>query len=202
MNVTMKQNRLLIASIVFFLLVSTASFWEGKLGLLSLLLPLVLLLCFGGLVIWFSLKVSVLVKEKFKNFQQNLTTGISGLLLTLAVLFSLGIISLEFLEVKSLLIAQAKGAVGCTTTFQLKANGRFKEKSICFGVSEIRGNYRIAGDSIFFENVAIGRGEDDYFDFAILESKGSPSSATIRFENPADSFTRILWISQNDLVNR
>ena len=53
-------------------------------------------------------------------------------------------------------------------TFKLKANNKFKERSVSFGVSEaLRKNYEIKNDTIFFSEI-VPRGEE-YYKFGVLK---------------------------------
>ncbi len=79
-----------------------------------------------------------------------------------------GFINFEKFEGSDILIAQREGAANCTTTFKLKENNKFTEQSVCFGTTEIKGDYKIQNDTIFFENVELGRGEDEFYKFAVI----------------------------------
>ena len=77
-----------------------------------------------------------------------------------------GIINFDRIRGKDLLIAQAEGAANCMTTFKLKNNNKFVERTICFGVTEISGTYYLKGDTIIFNSVKLNRYENEYYKFA------------------------------------
>ena len=113
-----------------------------------------------------------------------------------------GILDFEGLEARDLLVAGREGAANCHTTLQLKANNKFIEKSVCFGMTEIRGQYSIKGDSIFFSNVKLGRGENEYYQFAVI-SKSDLQNQKIfgelkRFKNYSDTLPHDLYITKNE----
>ncbi|MDN5215787.1 hypothetical protein QQ020_27160 [Fulvivirgaceae bacterium BMA12] len=110
-----------------------------------------------------------------------------------------GIISFDQFEGEDLFIAQREGAANCMTTFKLKPNNKFKERSVCFGVSETRGSYKILNDTIFFSESA-PRGDEEYYKFAILQkSKFRDEIALFRYRNRSDTIGHELWIMKNDL---
>ena len=128
-----------------------------------------------------------------------------GLTLGLIFFWPNGIINFEKLEGSDLLIAGREGAANCTTTFKLKANNKFTEKSICFGMSEVRGDYSLKGDSIFFSNVKLGRVEKTYYQFAVIKQSDFQNEKIIgelkRFMNYSDTLPHDLWITKNELKN-
>ena len=90
------------------------------------------------------------------------------------------------------------------TTFKLKKDNKFVERSVCFGVTETKGNYQLKGDTIFFSNVSLGRGDKDYYEFAIIKKSDSQNKKTlgdlIRYKNHSDTTGHELWIIKNDLT--
>jgi hypothetical protein len=89
------------------------------------------------------------------------------------------------------------------TTLKLKKNKRFVEQTICFGTSETFGNYQLKGDTIFFENVKPGRGQPDYYKFAVIRQPSFKSEKIIgdfvRYRSETDSIGYPLWITKNEL---
>ncbi len=51
----------------------------------------------------------------------------------------------------------------------MKEDFTFKEKNVCFGITEIKGTYRISNDTIFFENVKPGKQENLKYEFGVIE---------------------------------
>ena len=98
-----------------------------------------------------------------------------------------------------ILVAQREGAANCTTTFRLKKGNKFIEKSICFGTTEVTGEYKIKNDTIFFENVKYSRLKNDFYQFALIQSprfkKGSWE--LIRYKDVKDHQGQRLFISEN-----
>jgi len=100
-----------------------------------------------------------------------------------------------------ILIAQREGAANCTTTFRLKKGNKFIEKSICFGTTEVTGEYKIKNDTIFFENVKHSRLKSDFYQFALIQSSRfkKDSWELIRYKDVKDQQGQRLFISKNNL---
>ena len=91
--------------------------------------------------------------------------------LTTSFIFPHGLINYGIFESESLLIAQREGAANCMTTLKLKVNNTFVETNVCFGVTETTGKYRLSGDTIYFENVSLGRNKKEFYEFAVIVNK-------------------------------
>lgn len=140
-------------------------------------------------------------KEKFSNRNRNWTIGIMAISLGLIFFKPSGIINFDRLEGEDLFIAQREGAANCMTTFKLKPNNKFKERSVCFGVSEARGNYEIKNDTIFFSDVNVPRGNEEYYEFGILKkSKYRDEKALFRYRSRSDTVGNELWITKNEIM--
>ena len=89
------------------------------------------------------------------------------------------------------------------TTLKLKDDFTFKEKSICFGVTEIKGNYHLQNDTIYFDNINAGRTESEFYKFAVIKPSKFDNSKIlgdlIRYKNLNDTVGDFLWITKNDL---
>jgi hypothetical protein len=201
---TMKRKGLIIATAIFFLTVSTNYFWEGKLGLFTFPAFILLVVVYLVLAIGLLSQLFYAVKEKFVDRQRLFVIVLMALVLSLTSIFPGGIINFDTLEGKDLFIAQRGGAANCMTTFKLKEDNEFVERSVCFGVTETKGNYIIKGDTIFFSNVSLGRGDSDYYEFAVINKSDSQSSKILgnmlRFKNHSDTTGDELWIIKNDLT--
>ena len=139
-------------------------------------------------------------KENFSNQKRNWTIGIMAISLGLIFLKPNGIVNFDRLEGEDVFIAQREGAANCMTTFKLKANNKFKERSVCFGVSEARGNYEIKNDTIFFSDVIVPRGEGEYYKFGVLKkSKHGGEKALLRYRSRSDTIGNELWITKNEI---
>ena len=124
--------------------------------------------------------------------------------LTTSYFFPGGLLNFDVMKSESLLIAQREGAANCMTTLTLKKNNKFIETNVCFGISETTGDYKISGDTLYFENVVPGRHESDYFEFAIIKKNSEINNDLgdiIRFKDKADTVGLALWISENRLKN-
>ncbi|MFT3911451.1 MAG: hypothetical protein QM737_18655 [Ferruginibacter sp.] len=194
---------LFIATIIFFLLVNTTYYWEGKLGLFAFPAFLFLVVVFFVLLIALLRQLFSSMKEKFGNRKRILLIFVLITVLTLSFFKPAGLIDFEKFEGNDILIAQREGAANCTTTFKLKENNKFTEKSICFGINEIKGNYKFRNDTIFFENVELDRGEEGFYKFAIIRpskfNKDSNHFDLVRYKNLNDTIGHELWITKNDL---
>lgn len=196
----MKNKRLIVTTIIFFLIVNLSYFWEGKLGILAFPIFIFLVVSFLVLVIICVIQIANGIKEKFSNQNRNWKIGVMVVGLGVIFLKPNGIVNFDKLEGENLLIAQREGAGNCMTTFKIKSNNKFKERSVCFGVSEVRGNYEIRNDTIFFSDVSIPIGEE-YYEFAILQkSKYGDEDAFFRYRNSMDSIGNELWITKNELI--
>ncbi len=143
------------------------------------------------------------IKEKFNDRQRLLIIGVLTTVLALAFFKPEGLINFNRLEENDILIALREGAANCMTIFKLKENNKFTEKSVCFGMTEIKGDYILKNDTIFFENVKLGRGEDEFYKFAIIRpskfNKDNDHFDLIRYKNLSDTTGHELWITKNDL---
>ncbi|ANH83162.1 hypothetical protein A8C56_21200 [Niabella ginsenosidivorans] len=79
----------------------------------------------------------------------------------------------------------------------------FKERIGCFGVSEIKGTFRVIKDTIYFDNVQLGRPEDHFYKFAVIKAVKSDNSKIlgdlIRYKDITDTVGHELWIIKNEL---
>uniref|UniRef100_UPI00404AC57E hypothetical protein n=1 Tax=Flavobacterium sp. TaxID=239 RepID=UPI00404AC57E len=198
----MKNKRLLIAVIIFFLLVNTIPLWEAKMGMFAMLAFAMMVIYFIALLVFLIGQLFILFHEKFKNRKRLLLIFFMIFVLSTSFLFPYGFINLRQFEQEPLLIAQREGAANCMTTLILKANNKFLERNVCFGISETVGDHRISKDTIFFETVSLGRHENDFFEFAIINNKNDKNNSfgdLVRFKNKADSVGVALWITKNEL---
>ena len=123
--------------------------------------------------------------------------------LATSLLFPKGLINFSIFESEDLLIAQREGVANCTTTLKLKANKKFVERYICFGISDMCGNYIIKKDTIFFKNPSPGRNEHEFYEFAVIkrrETKSNYRGEIIRYRNHSDTIGVELLIIKNELI--
>lgn len=195
----MKQKRLYIATLIFFFIVNTAYFWESKMGIFAMLTFLLLVIYFLVLSALLFGQLIFITREKFKNTKRLYLIVLMAFVLGYTLLFPGGLINFRIFESNSVLIAQSEGAANCMTTIELKENKTFVEKNICFGVTETTGTYRLKSDTIFFENIDLGRQESDFYKFAVIKKNGKNSSELLIFENYADTVGIPFFIVRNEL---
>ena len=200
----MRHKGLIIATVIFFLIVNTNYFWQTKIGILAI--PTFLLLV-GVYIVLAGLLIGQLffsIREKFADKQRLLVVALLTTVLALTILKPTGLINFDKLEGKDLFIAQREGSANCMITFKLKENNKFLERSVCFGVTEIRGDYKLKGDTIVFSNVELGRGESDYYEFAIIKQTDNKYKDRlgdlIRYKDQNDTTGQEIWIIKNDLT--
>lgn len=199
----MKNKGLIITTIIFFLLVNTTYYWENKLGLVDFPAFLFLVVLFFVLFILLLRHFFLAIKENFSNRQRLLIIAVLTIILALAFSKPAGLIDFEKFDGKDILVAQREGAANCIIIFKLKENNKFTEKRICFGMTEIKGDCKLKNDTIFFENVELGSGEDEFYKFAVIRhsklSKDNKHFYLARYKSLNDTTGHELWITKNDL---
>ncbi|MGX7688144.1 hypothetical protein ACWA1C_13355 [Flectobacillus roseus] len=199
----MKNKGLLITTIIFFLTVNTTYYWEGKLGLFAFPAFLILTVIYLELGVLLIRQIYFLVREKFTDKTRLINIGLLTIVLTLTFLRPFGLIDFDKLEGDNVLVAEREGAANCMTTLKLKDDFTFSERSVCFGVTEIKGNYHLQNDTIYFDNVDVGRHENEFYKFAIIKpskfNKDGKHFDLTRYESLTDTVGHELWITKNDL---
>lgn len=199
----MKNRRLLITTFVFFLLVNTNYYWEGKLGLFAFPAFLLLAAVYLGLAIALLQQVYFLIKENFRQKKRVLLIGLLTGVLLLTYLNPLGLVDFDKLEGNDVLVAEREGSANCLTTLKLKDDFTFRERIGCFGVSEIKGTFRVVKDTIYFDNVQLGRHKDHFYKFAVIKATKFDNSKIvgdlIRYRDLTDTVGHGLWITKNEL---
>lgn len=199
----LKDKKLILTAISFFLIINTAYYWQGKLGFLALLAFLILFVVFIVLGILILKEMYYAIVEKFKDKSRLLKIGIVLSILLLTFFKPYGLIDFEKFEGNDILIAKREGAANCMTTLKLKDNNKFIEKRVCFGINEIKGNYNFKNDTIFFENVSLNLEDDEYYQFAIIKPSklfgNNKQLALVRFKNINDTIGNELFIEKNEL---
>jgi len=199
----MKHKRLLIATIIFFLLINTTYFWQGKLGMFVMLTSLLLIVSFIVLAVLLLRQIYISIKEKLIDKQRLIVITILTLTLAIPFFFPGGLINFEKFESESILIAQREGTANCLTTLKLKANKKFNERTVCFGSTEITGTYNLKGDTIFFDYDSPSRQENESYKFAIIKNSDPNNKKhkgnLVRFKDNSDTTGIALWIIKNEL---
>lgn len=188
-----KFKGLLITVIIFFLLVNTVYFWEGKLGFLAFIVYLILIVIYIGLFVICFKHLYFSIKEKFKNKPRLIILSILIVVLISTFLKPKGLIDFDNLSGNDLLIASNEGVGNCTTTLKLKDNNKFRIRIICFGVNEIKGTYKVLNDTIFFENKESEVSQNYSYKYAIIkQSKYEINKLVIEFSQVISSKDTII----------
>jgi hypothetical protein len=114
-----------------------------------------------------------------------------------------GLVTFDNFERDDILVAEREGAANCMTTLKLKDDFTFIERNICFGVTETKGKYHLQNDTIYFNNVELGRHENEFYMFAVVKpskfNKVGKHFDLIRYKNLKDTIGHELWITKNEL---
>ncbi len=90
------------------------------------------------------------------------------------------------------------------TTLKLKDDFTFKERNVCFGVTETKGKYHIKNDTIYFNDVNIERHLDEYYNFGVVKPskfrKDGKHFVFVRYKGLTDTIGHELWITKNELI--
>lgn len=199
----MKRKGIIITTIIFFLIVNTNYFWEGKLGLIAFPVFMFLVVVYLALAIGLVVQIFFAIKEKLSDRQRLFIIALLTAVLALIFFFPNGLLNFDRYEGKDLLVAEREGAANCMTTLKLKESNKFIERSVCFGVTEIKGNYKLKNDTIFFTNVTFGRDENEYYKFAVIKQTENKNETTlgdlVRYKSYSDTTGNELWIIKNEL---
>lgn len=131
-----------------------------------------------------------------------MVTIILGVVLIVTFLYPGGLVDFEKYEGKDLLVARAEGSANCMTTLKLKEGNKFVERSVCFGIREVKGHYKIKRDTIFFDRIDYPE-SGDYYAFAVIKQSDSTElnalGNLVRFKDYKDSVGKKLPIIKNIL---
>lgn len=194
----MRYKKIFLASILFFIVVHSRYFWTGKLGLFDFPIVLLLLFSFIFFTVVLILQIVLFIRENFNISRLYIILLLTSILLITAIK-PFGIIDFDKLSGKDLLIASREGGGNCTTTLKLKDTYKFRLRTICFGITDIKGTYSINTDTIFFD--INGRREDDFFQFAVIKPSKlhDNKKAIVSYLNVTDSMGLELIITKNNL---
>lgn len=199
----MKNKKLRTAALIFFLVVNSTYYWEGKLGLFAFPAFFILVLVYLALCFALIREIYFSVKAKFEDKTQLLDIVLLTTVLTLTFLKPIGLIDFDNLEGDNLLIAEREGAANCLTILKLKDDFTFNVRSYCFGVTETKGKYHVQNDTIYFDNVNLGRDKSGFYQYAIIEPVKFKVSGKhfylVCFENSTDTVGLSLPITKNEL---
>jgi len=144
----MKNKSIIIVAILFFLLLNTSLLWEKLPGFWDIGITAVLIIGFLSLMVVLLVQIVLIINGRFKNKEEKISTAVLASVLLLSILFPYGMVDSATFEEPNVIYAQYEGVADCTQTLKIKKSGRFKYTSICFGVDEYAGTYKIIGDTI------------------------------------------------------
>ena len=124
-------------------------------------------------------------------------------MLALVFINPFGVVDFDTLEADTIMIAEREGSANCMTTLKLKDDFTFRERNICFGVTEILGKYHLQNDTIYFDTVNVGRNESEFYKFAVISQTKSVNDKflgkLVRYKSVNDTIEHELWITKIDL---
>jgi hypothetical protein len=182
--------------------VNTTYYWEGKLGVLAFPAFLILAIVYLGLFVILLRQLYLVIKETFKHKHRLILIGVLTVVLILTFYKPFGLINFDKLEGNDLLLAEREGVANCITTIKLKDDFTFREKNVCFGVSEVKGKYRISNDTIYFDNIKRGKEEDELYKFGVIEKLEYYTEnpyALVLYKNLQDTIGFKYFITKNEL---
>lgn len=201
----MKHKTIIFLLIIFFLLINTRGYWEGYLGLLAFPLFIGLIIYYFVLIILTIKHIVISIKEKYSDKQRILIVTSSILILFITYFKPSGIIDYNALSGKDLLVADREGAASCVSVLKFKENNKFVDKSICFGVDEIKGTYYRKRDTLFFKDVNLRNSKKQYNEFAVIKLFKVPNGIylgkLISYKNKKDTLGIAFDITKNSFNN-
>ena len=198
----MKQRIVFRITLTFFLLINTSKIWDAYLGGWAMILFLLLFGVFFLLCYLLVVEIVKLFIEDLKRGKRLWLIGFMVFVLISSYLFPTGMVNFNKFKAESLLLAQREGVANCMTTLNLRKDNTFTERNVCFGVKETSGNYKISGDTVYFENITLGRGDSAYFEFAILKNQHpwtGHKKSIVRYTNRNDTIGNALGIVIDEL---
>lgn len=200
---TMKNNILLIASILFFTVVNTTFLWSNWLGPAALILFMFMVIVYIIIgFLWFWVLFDLLGKDN-KPRKDIIVLLFGAFVLGTSFLFPSGMVPL-FKESasRSILTATAEGAANCMSYFYLVDETHFAENTVCFGTNHMGGNYVRKDDTLYFELTEVSRQDDTaYYQFAVFQNdtfQGQPlnGSTLLFYDDYNDTNPRRLWVRE------
>ena len=199
----MKYKALLIAAISFFIVINSIYLLHDKLGLLIMPILMILFLAYCGLGLEFILQLYFAKQEQFSDKYRLFVIGVLGVVLIITYYYPLGLFRPKQSDEHDLLLAEREGAANCMTTLRLKDDFSFIERNVCFGVTELKGNYRLQHDTIYFKYLEPAQTNDTPYEFATIRPLESSNSQykfiLIRYKNQQDSVGHELGVKINKL---
>lgn len=202
--IKLKNKGLIIVTIIFFLLVNTAYYWEAKLGPFAYLMLLIMVVVYVGFVIALICQIYLATAEKFRYKHRLFLVGLLTTVLALTYYRPNGIINFDRFHGRDLFIAKREGSANCMTTLKLKDDYTFREINVCFGVTEVKGSFHLQNDTIYFDNDILDRHSSEFYKFAVIKpSKYSTDGKHLgltRYKSLTDTVGHELFIIKNELM--
>jgi hypothetical protein len=200
---TMNEKLILKTSIVFFLIVSTSYYWEGKFGFFTLPIFLFLAIAYFVFAVLLLFQLVSAIQTRFVDRSKSIAILMQVMVLIAIFWKPNGLIDFDRLEGENLLIALEGGSANCTFSLKLKDNHTFIQREICFGIYDIDGEYKLRNDTIFFTKMDFNFHCKDYYDFAIVKPhsrrQGGSSTSLVLYANKEDTAGFWLPIQKNEL---
>jgi hypothetical protein len=202
----LKNKGLIISTIVFFLIVNTSYFWEGRLGILAFPAFFILVVVYVGLLIGFFRQLYFAIIEKFTDRKRIVVLSLMTIVLILTFFNPSGLIDFDRIQGADLLVAYREGGGKCSTTVKLKENNNYVERDVCFGVTEKKGIYKLVNDTIYFENDKPDKQENEFYKYALIKQTKLRNDKKlldlVLFANSKDTIGFRLLIIRNDLFKQ
>lgn len=164
----MKLSKILIFTILLLLTVNTQFLWTDRMLVffpLAFFIYSMLFICVIALFVCFVRKVYRLIKGTDRTKQNGIECLVMAATFCLIVAYPLGIVrGPQEEEVPTKFKAFHEGGGGCSSTLYFREDGSFVDRSVCFGIEEKKGSYRISNDTIYFSC------DDFAFDYAVMDS--------------------------------
>jgi hypothetical protein len=193
-------------ALVFSLAVNTRFFWEGQLGIYAMPVLLSLVIVFFGLVFSLLWHLPAAIRERFRNKKRLKVMAVLFVVIAMTIVKPDGLFDFDKLQGRDLLVAGREGSANCNTIFKLKENHRFTDKVFCFGAIEVKGDWELKGDTIFFKHVELGRAEDGYYQFALIKPDHFQNekilATLVRYKNYKDTAGHELFVTKNELIKK
>jgi amino acid transporter len=195
------NKKLLISSLIFFILFNTTYYWESAIGSWSMLTSLILLLAFVFLAVNLLHQLFTALKEKGANRKRVILIIVMATILLVTYFYQSGLLPVGR---PVLLAASREGAANCNTTFEVKSDQRFAETITCFSGSQVEGKYAKVGDTLFFHEVSKKRNGEPYYQFAIIRASrlaGPEKKSLFFYKHRLDTIPTELFITTNEMEN-
>ena len=195
----MKNSKLIIASLILFLIVNTNYFWLGSLGFWALIVGVVVLLIAVIIAICITYEIGKYLLSRERKVANNLYIAV--VILGLLVYRPMGMIEFEQFESADVLVASREGSANCKVIVKLKDDNTFTEKKVCFGLDRIKGQYSVNHDTIRVSEVTSGNKKES-FEFAIVKivKDKYESEQLLLYKDLNDTEPLVLYIEKNTLI--